>query len=173
MRAYGLWLAGATALLTAGLLLALRLVRRGELTSSMVACATAFFAATTIGLVGHESLGRGSSGIDLVPRIQAVLTPQMPIYSVRLLDHTLPFYLRRTTIMVEEPDELEFGTRQEPQKWLPTLAAFEQAWTAGPHAIALMAPATHAELGARGLPMFVLAQDERRVVVSNFRVPPP
>ena len=55
-------------------------------------------------------------------------------YSVQLLDHTLPFYLRRPMIMVERPDELEFGTKQEPQKWLPTTAAFKQVWASGPHA---------------------------------------
>jgi hypothetical protein len=97
----------------------------------------------------------------------------MPLYAVRLLDHTLPYYLRRTVVMVEEPDELAFGTQQEPQKWLPTLAAFAQAWTAGPPALALMTPATHAELRAQHLPMTVVAQDQRRVVVANFPLPRP
>jgi hypothetical protein len=96
----------------------------------------------------------------------------MPIYSVRLLDHTLPFYLRRTTVMVEEPDELEFGTQREPAKWLPTVAAFKQAWTTGGPALALMSPKTHAELQAQALPMSVVARDQRRVVVANFALPP-
>ena len=87
---------------------------------------------------------------------------------MRLLDHTLPFYLRRTMILVEQPDELEFGVGREPQKWLPTLDAFRNAWRSGPRALALMSPATYAELQSDHLPMTVVAQDERRVVVANF-----
>ena len=168
MRAFGLWLAGGCLLTVAGLAFAGWLQRRGQLLPSMLASAVALFVGTSVGLLGHEALGRPNSGVDLVPRMQAVLTPQMPIYSVRLLDHTLPFYLRRTTIMVEAPDELEFGTRQEPQKWLPTLTAFRQAWTTGPPALAIMAPDTYALLRGENLAMHLLAQDARRVLVSNF-----
>ena len=166
-----LWLAGGCLLAAAGLLLAGWLLRRGQLLPSIVSAALAFFVGTSVGLLGHEAIGRPNSGVDLVPRIQAVLSPQMPqmpIYSVRLLDHTLPFYLRRTTIMVEEPDELEFGTQQEPQKWLPTLTAFRQAWIGGQPALAIMAPDTYATLQGENLPMHLLARDARRVVVSNF-----
>ncbi len=173
LQAYGAWLVGACAVAVAGLLLAWRLNRRGRLTSSLVAAGLAFFGATTLGLAGHETLGRPSSGADLVPAIQGVLTPGMPIYSVRLLDHTLPFYLRRTTILVEDPDELDFGTRQEPQKWLPTLAAFEQAWVSGVPALAIMSADTHAALQARHLVMHTVAADERRVVVANFETAHP
>jgi 4-amino-4-deoxy-L-arabinose transferase-like glycosyltransferase len=129
--------------------------------------ALAIFLATTIGLLGHETLGRSASGADLVPAIDKVLKPDMPIYSVRMLDHTLPFYLRRTTIMVETPDELEFGTQQEPSKWVPTLDAFINLWKSGPQALALMSPDTYLTLETRGLPMAVVARDARRVVVTN------
>ena len=96
----------------------------------------------------------------------------LPIYAVRLLDHTLPFYLRRTTVMVEAPDELEFGVGQEPAKWLPTVAAFEARWRSGTPALALMARDTHANLRAANLPMVTIAEDARRVVVANFEPPP-
>jgi len=70
--------------------------------------------------------------------------------------------------MVELPDELEFGTQQEPHKWLPSLASFEAAWSSGRHALAIMTPETQALLRERGVPMFPLAQGARRVVVANF-----
>jgi len=109
--------------------------------------------------------------VDLVAAIEAVAGPEVPIYSVRMLDHTLPFYLRRTPIMVEVSDELEFGIGQEPGQSLPTLAAFEQRWTSGPHALALMSHETHALLRERQLPMTAVAEDDRRVVVANFESP--
>jgi 4-amino-4-deoxy-L-arabinose transferase-like glycosyltransferase len=167
LQAYGAWLEGGCALGLMGLVAAWHLNGKGLLTPSLVTAGLALFAATTLGLVGHETLGRPSSGADLVPAIQRVLKPEMPLYSVRLLDHTLPFYLGRTTILVEDPDELDFGTRQEPQKWLPTLAAFEAAWRTGGPALALMSPATYAVLQSRRLPMTTVGADDRRVVVAN------
>ena len=165
---YGLWLGAACLVILLGLLLAWRCNRRGQLSLSITLFALAWFAGTTVGLAGHQTLGRSNSGVDLVPAIQAVLTPQMPIYSVRRLDHTLPFYLRRTMIMVEAPDELAFGVEQEPQKWLPTLAAFSAAWTTGPPALALMSRDSYQQLKEQGLPMFDLSGDEKRLVVTNF-----
>lgn len=165
---YGLWLGAACLVILLGLLLAWRCNRRGQLGLSITLFALAWFAGTTVGLAGHQTLGRSNSGVDLVPAIQAVLTPQMPIYSVRRLDHTLPFYLRRTMIMVEAPDELAFGVEQEPQKWLPTLAAFSAAWTTGPPALALMSRDSYQQLKEQGLPMFDLTGDEKRLVVTNF-----
>jgi 4-amino-4-deoxy-L-arabinose transferase-like glycosyltransferase len=173
LRDYGRWVSAGCALAVAALLGALWLQRRHAQMPSIALAACGFFGATTLGLLGHETLGRPASGADLLPAIQAVLKPGMPIYSVKLLDHTLPYYLRRTMVMVEEPDELAFGTAQEPQKWLPTLAAFEQAWTAGPPALAVMKPDTFKALQAQQLPMSVVARDERRVVVANVPQPRP
>ncbi len=179
LRDYGLWISAGCALAVVALLGALWLQRRSPTRpgiASIALAACGFFGATTLGLLGHETLGRPASGAPLLPAIQAVLKPDMPIYAVKLLDHTLPYYLRRTVVMVEEPDELAFGTRQEPQKWLPTVAAFLAVWTAGAPALALMTPATYAELQAQLGPLTVVAQDPRRVVVANFRPatsPPP
>ena len=122
----------------------------------------------TATLRGHEAFGRRSSGADLVPAIEAVAGPEVTLYSVRMLDHTLPFYLRRTPVMVDVADELEFGIGREPGQSLPTLAAFEQRWTSGPRALALMSHETYATLRDRHVPMTTVAEDERRVVVANF-----
>ncbi len=162
------WLGAAFLTMTAGVWAARRLNGFGRLDASLTAYALALFAGMTIATVGHETFGRDIAGIELVAPMKSALTPDMPIYGVRLLDHTLPFYLRHTLTMVERPDELEFGTQQEPGKWLPTMAAFKQAWTSGPHAMAVMSPETHATLRSEDLAMFVIAQNARRVVVVNF-----
>jgi 4-amino-4-deoxy-L-arabinose transferase-like glycosyltransferase len=169
---YALWLAAAWALLLLGLAAARWQAHGGdthaEKLHSITTAALAFFIATTLSILGHETLGRPASGADLRPAVNAVLTPGMPLYGVRTLDHTLPFYLQHTLVMVEEPDELEFGTHQEPQKWLPTLAVFRQVWRAGPRALAVMSPDTFAILKSEALPMTLVARDETRVVVANF-----
>ncbi len=169
-RSFATWLAIGGALATFGLAFAWRL-KGGDARASKVAYALAFFVMATAALRGHEAFGRRSSGADLVPAIEAFMGPEVPIYSVRMLDHTLPFYLRRTPIMVEVADELEFGIALEPGQSLPTLDAFTERWTSGPHALALMAHETYATLRERKLPMTPVAEDDRRVVVANFESP--
>ena len=171
LKAYQPWLMAAFGVAAAAALAGLWLLRRGRERASRVAYAVLVYLGTTVGMVGHETMGRGMSGVDLVPAIRAQLGPDTPLYGVRMLDHTLPFYLGRTLVMVESADELEFGTRQEPHKWLPTLAAFGERWRPGPKALALMSRDTYETLRAEGLPMAVVAEDARRIVVSN--VPPP
>ncbi len=165
--AYAKALAYLLVLTLCGLGAALALSRR-RVGASIAAYALSMFFLVGAALVAHEIFGRERSGVALVGPIESVLKPDMPIYSVRLLDHTLPFYLRRTTIMVEAPDELEFGVHREPQKWIPTLEGFIATWRDGPRALAVMSPETHALLRDRKVAMFAVAADSRRVVVSNF-----
>ena len=169
-RSFAPWIAGGCTVAIAGLAGAW-VLNRSDTLRSVAAFSLAVFAMTTIGLLGHESFGRSTSGVDLVAPIRAVLRPGMPIYSVRLLDHTLPFYLRRTTVMVESPNELAFGTEQEPGKWLPTLDAFLREWSSGPEALAIMSPETFARLREKDVLMIPVAADARRVVVANFKGP--
>ncbi len=169
-RSFATWLAIGCALALVGLAVAWRL-NMGDPRRSMVVYAIALFLMASATLRGHEAFGRNSSGADLVPAIEAMAGPEVPLYSVRMLDHTLPFYLRRTPVMVDVTDELEFGLAREPGQSLPTLAAFEQRWSSGQRALALMSHETFATLRERHLPMTPVAEDDRRVVVANFESP--
>jgi hypothetical protein len=42
----------------------------------------------------------------------------------------LPFYLERTLTLVEFPDEMEFGLKQQPELWIPDRADFVARWRA-------------------------------------------
>jgi len=151
---------------------ALRLSNIGRALASRAVYALGVFLATTVALLSHEAVGGPRSGVALVPAVNAALAGSMPIgsmpiYSVRYLDHTLPFYLRRTTVMVAGADELAFGVQQEPSRWVPTLEEFERLWSSGAPALALMSPETWAELKQRGVQARLVAADRRRVVVTN------
>ncbi|SPC05586.1 putative Glycosyl transferase, family 39 [Cupriavidus taiwanensis] len=166
-RAYAPWVALACALLIASAAAARWLQRRRGRMASVTGYAFGMLLAFSAALLGHEAIGRAASGIDLVAPIERVLRPGMPLYGVGMLDHTLPFYLGHPLTMVAQADELDFGAAQEPHKWVPTVEAFVNAWQHGPRAVALLSPATFAELSAR-VPMHVIARDWRRVAVSNF-----
>jgi hypothetical protein len=124
----------------------------------------------TIAGTGHDVFGKLSSGAPLAPAIKAELAKlpaDTPFYSVGVLDHTLPFYVDHTMIMVEHPDELAFGVSVEPQKWVPSVDAWVERWKADRYALALLPPATYDRLLKEHLPMQVVARDSRRVIVTK------
>lgn len=132
-----------------------------------LALASASLLAILLLMLGAESHGRVRSGLPLVPTIASHLTPTTPLYAVGLYDQTLPFYLRRTMTLVLHPDEMEFGLRQEPQLWLPTLHDFVQPWQSGPKAVAVMRVDIFEGLRDYGVPMREVARKGRQVVVIN------
>lgn len=134
---------------------------------SIFSFASGFFLCTIIAGTGHETLGRAVSGIDLATRVKALIPSNANIYSVRLLDHTMPFYLERTMIIVESPDELEFGVKQEPSLWMPSLDAFMERWKEDRTAYALMVPEQYTALQKINFPMLEVDRDSRRVIVKH------
>jgi 4-amino-4-deoxy-L-arabinose transferase-like glycosyltransferase len=168
-REYQAWVYAALIVGMAATALGLILNRRSVL-RAWLAFAFGWLLLGTIAGNGHEIFGRQSSGILLVPAVKAAMALQpanTPFYSVGVLDHTMPFYLDHTMIMVEHPDELQFGVSVEPGKWVPTITQWQRKWDSEPHALALMSPDLYATMAARGVPMQVVARDERRVIVEK------
>ena len=163
---YTQWVVSALLVLIVLSLLTALLARRHPLLS-IYFYAMGFFLTCTIAGTGHEALGRAVSGVDLAAQVKAQIPLDATIYSVRILDHTFPFYLGRTMVMVEFPDELEFGVKQEPMRWVPSLDAFIERWKNEPTAYALMVPEQYLALQKMGLPMEEIGRDSRRVVVAH------
>jgi len=163
---YTHWVISALLVLIVLSLMTALLTRRYPL-ASIYCYAMGFFLTCTIAGTGHEALGRAVSGVDLAAQVKAQIPLDATIYSVRILDHTFPFYLGRTMVMVEFPDELEFGVKQEPTRWVPTLDEFIERWKNEPTAYALMVPEQYLALQKIGLPMEEIGRDSRRVVVAH------
>ncbi|WP_026035816.1 glycosyltransferase family 39 protein [Cupriavidus sp. BIS7] len=170
-RAYAIWVAAAFVVMLVGIVAARLLLRRGVLPSVAV-YAMGMYLGFTLALLGHETVGRPASGADIAPQIAQKLTPEMPLYGVQMLDHTLPYYLRHPLTMVGQADELTFGTTVEPQRWVPDIPAFIKLWKNGQPAMAVMTPETYLTLSPT-VPMYVVARDWRRVVVTNVPSPAP
>ena len=163
---YTYWVIAALIALVAFSLISLLQGKRDGL-ASITSFASGFFLCAIIAGTGHETLGRAVSGIDLVNQVKQSIPKNVNFYSVRILDHTVPFYLDRTMVMVEFPDELEFGVNQEPNLWLPTLDAFIARWKEDQSAYALMVPEQYVELKKLDLPMQEVGRDSRRVIVKH------
>jgi 4-amino-4-deoxy-L-arabinose transferase-like glycosyltransferase len=169
-QAYAPWVTATTVFVLIGSMTALALIRRHREWSIIVLAVTGFTSSQMM-MLGHEPLGRYAAGLLHVPAIQSELTSQTPIYSVGRYEQALPFYLQRTLILVEHADEMEFGLQQEPQLWIPTRSAFVTQWRTkheqGKKAIAILRPDIFTSFQQQGVPMHIIAQDPRRVIVSN------
>jgi hypothetical protein len=107
------------------------------------------------------------SSYDLARAMEPAIEPDTTIYSVGLFEHTLDFYLRRTVTLVAFRDELDFGLSQEPDRGVPTLGAFVVRWNAERAPLAVMARDVFATLNDAKLPMRIVADDGRRIVVGK------
>ena len=170
------WVFAALAVAAALTLVAIWINRRaqGSVLPTAAAFAAGWLMLGTIAGTGHDAFGRYSSGALLAPAVKAALArlpADAPFYSVGLLDHTLPFYVGHTTIMVQDANELTFGVQQEPQKWVPTIAEWIERWKAAPYGLAVMTVSRYDELAAAHVPMRVIARDVRRVIVEKPGTP--
>ncbi|AOK00452.1 glycosyltransferase family 39 protein [Burkholderia vietnamiensis] len=169
-RAFQMWLYAGLAVAAALTLAAAWLNRRAGVAAAITAFGAAWLAFGTIGGTGHDEFGRYSSGALLAPAVRAELAklpPDTPFYSIEMLDHTFPFYVGHTTIMVQRKDELGFGISVEPDKWIPTVGQWIERWKQETHALAIMPPDQYDALARQGVPMRVIARDNRRVIVEK------
>lgn len=169
-QGYAWWVGAGAIIGLLGSIYSVLLARRRN-DYAMVALAVAGYLAGQVIMLGHEPLGRYAAGIAHVPALQAELAPGTPLYSVGRYEQALPFYLQRTLTLVEHADEMAFGLGQEPHRWVPTRAEFVQRWRAAHAAnrkeIAIMSPPVYRAMQEQKLPMRVIGQDPRRVIVTN------
>jgi 4-amino-4-deoxy-L-arabinose transferase-like glycosyltransferase len=106
------------------------------------------------------------SGAALAHAVGAV-APEVPVYSIRLYDQTLPFYWRHTFKLVAYRGELDFGLRLAPEAELPSVAEFVGEWRRLPDGYAVMEKSMFDDLASEGVPMREIARDVHRVLVAR------
>jgi hypothetical protein len=112
------------------------------------------------------------SAFDLVRTLENASDPPYdpgaPFFQIRMYDQTLPYYLGRTTTLVEYRDELGPGLDAEPSLAIPRQAAWIARWDSlTTQGYALMARDTFDEMKAAGVSMRVVASDSRRVLAAR------
>jgi hypothetical protein len=172
---YSWWVGVTAALALAGSLLALWQARRSAQAGMLLLAITGFMASQML-MLGHDPMGRYAAGVDHLPALRAELTPQTPLYIVGRYEQVLPFYLGRTMTMVQHADELEFGLQHQPELWIPTREEFMRIWTrshaSGKAAVAILSRDAYDQFVKAGLPMRVIGDDPRRVIISSLLSPP-
>jgi hypothetical protein len=112
-------------------------------------------------------VARERSAKHIAAAIRGEVKPHIPFYSVMTYEQTLAFYLKRTFTLVQYQDEMGFGIKQEPQRWIPTIAEFAGVWAAQPEALAIMPVYTYPQLQQLGLPMKIIFEDAQHIVVKK------
>ena len=126
--------------------------------------------ATQVVLIGNDAFRATRSAADLVAALRdasPAYDASAPFYQIEMYDQTLPFYLERTTMLVNYRDELALGLDAEPDRGIATIRDWEARWEAASQAYALMAPDTFDRLSAAGVPLRIVARDTRRVLVAR------
>jgi 4-amino-4-deoxy-L-arabinose transferase-like glycosyltransferase len=158
----------------AGYALACIMLRRGSERGRTAGIAT--LAMTTMLMMqavysGSDVFRATRSSADLVTTLENAANPpydrSAPFFQIRMYDQTLPFYLQRTTTLVEYRDELAPGLDAEPALAIARETDWIPRWESLPQGYAMMARDTHDEFVAAGIPMRVVAFDARRVLVAR------
>ena len=131
--------------------------------------AVAFGALVVIACVqgGYDELTPRQSGKGVAEAMKPWLAPTTRLYSVGHYDQTVPFYIGRTLTLVNYHDEFETGLRAEPELAIEDLGKFPAEWLRPGDALAIMQPGTYERFRRQGLPMQVLHEDPRRVLVRK------
>ncbi|MBS0309607.1 MAG: glycosyltransferase family 39 protein [Proteobacteria bacterium] len=170
-QTYAVWITATAATGLVGSLLALLLVRKRLKDWAILVLATTGLISMQLVMFGHEPLGVYAAGTLHLPALRAELRPDTPLYTVGKYEQALPFYLQRTMIPVVFKDEQEFGLEQEPWRGIATIEPFIEKWkaerAAGIKAVAIMSIPNYEDLKKRGLPMRIIGEDPRRVIVAN------
>jgi 4-amino-4-deoxy-L-arabinose transferase-like glycosyltransferase len=165
---YSDWILAAVAVMLTGTVSSLWWLRKNHRINPIITFAIAGTVASHTILVGHNVFAFKNSSYELVEKIRPELTPVIPFYSVKMYDQTLPFYLNRTVTLVAYWDEFSYGLKQEPQKSISSMEAFNKIWLQNGQALAIMQTELYRELASSGkLPMQLIFNDGHRAVVKK------
>lgn len=161
------WLVSGAAVLLVGVLAALWLLKRLQKLPAVLVLALCSLIAAQIGLSGYNTVARERSAKHIAEAIRAHVRPEVPFYSVMTYEQTLAFYLKHTFILVQYQDEMGFGIKQEPQRWIPTVEEFAKVWAGQKQALAIVPVYAYAQLQQQGLEMKTIFEDQQHIVVSK------
>jgi 4-amino-4-deoxy-L-arabinose transferase-like glycosyltransferase len=167
---YGPWIKAGCASGFLGGLFGWWCLRCGRRTAAVLAVSLTSLIGAQLVLTGHDELAESHSTEPILARVVAAHGPlrrEVPFYTIRMYDQTLPYYLGRTVVLVEFQDELAMGLKSEPEKAIATVAEWRRRWEAADQAYAIMQPDEFDELQREGVAMVELGRDPRRVIVAR------
>ena len=96
-----------------------------------------------------------------------MIGPMTPVFAVRCYDQTLPFYCSAMSLLSNTPASSTSVSTTSPEKSPATLDEFIERWHSLPQAAAYMTRDSWRELHERDVPMRVVFEDARHLVVTK------
>ena len=163
---YASWLLVAAAALALCAALAAYFSWTRATTGAVLALGLGGLVAAQIVVAGHRTLSDRFSVASTVAALSEPPPADAPVFAVDMYDHTLPWSLKRTVIMVAHRDELDVAIGWEPHKFVPNLAAFAEKWNAAPQAWAFVSIKEVDKLSAL-VPLTVMAGGPQYAIVKK------
>jgi len=157
----------AAAAFTAGALAAAWLARSGQRWTALAVMTLANVVLVGGLIEGYRVFSPRQSDKEAAARLAPYVKPSTRLYSVKIYDQSLPFYLGRTLQLVAYVDEFETGIKAQPGIALERLEDFAPEWLRQGDAVAIIQPGVFEDLRRQGLPMAVVHQDPKRVLVRK------
>jgi hypothetical protein len=164
---FSVWLFVAAAIWFVGVFAALWLLRREKSMVAVIVLACSSLVFTQLATAGYNTIARERSSYILAEAIKPMIKPEVPFYSVFCYEQTLPFYLKRTFTLVDYQDEMDFGIRMEPERWIPTADQLAKRWSTQAEAYAIVPTQFINVLQQQGMAMKEIYRDTQYVVVSK------
>ncbi|MDQ3027182.1 MAG: phospholipid carrier-dependent glycosyltransferase [Pseudomonadota bacterium] len=161
------WALAAAAILFSLGVIAPILLRRGRRWLAMIAVAIGTMAMVDCLEDAFEEMAPRQSGLAVAEKMRPLLTPATRLYSVKIYDQTVPFYIGRTLTLVDYVDEFETGLKSQPELHIQKLEEFPAEWLRPGEALAIMQPDTYQKLRSQELPMQLVHEDPRRILVRK------
>ncbi|MYM26968.1 glycosyltransferase family 39 protein [Duganella sp. CY15W] len=172
LEAYQPWVLTAAIVAAAGGAIAMLHARHLRRDLAVLTLAIAGFVSVQLILTGFEPYGKMRAGKELAMKMLPELQADTKIYSVNTYEQSMTFYLQRTVTLVDYWDEFTFGLRQQPELSIPTVEGFIEKWeehsAANVKALAIVSDDAYEKLKAKGVTMRVIAEDTRRLVITNL-----
>ncbi|WP_237248497.1 glycosyltransferase family 39 protein [Sideroxyarcus emersonii] len=164
---YSVWLVIAAASWFVGVAGALWLLRRERKMIAVILLSFSSLTAAQLATSGYNTIAPERSSYILAEAIKPLIKPEVPFYSVFCYEQTLPFYLKRTFTLVSYQDEMDFGIKMEPERWIPSVELLAKRWSAQAQAYAIVPTQLFYILQQQGMAMKEIYRDEQYVVVSK------
>lgn len=120
----------------------------------------------------YQDLGQYNSAKTMAAKMAPYLkeTPNLPIYSVEVFQHSLLFYLNREITLVNYQGELAMGIEAEPEKVIKSVEQFIQLWSNLPQGIAIVEPKLLSSSAMKDLSYTIIYADVRKVAIVKNKL---
>ena len=159
------WLIAASACLAIASLISFFYRKKQYISIPVIAlCSMLAFQMGSWGFQSHSLIRSAKMMADA---IRPYDEKNIPIYAIDRYQYSLNYYLKRKITVVAYKGNMEFGIGREPGDWIEYEADFMPLWLASNQALAILEQKTYTQWLQKHVPMKVIYQDPRRIVVAK------